>query len=162
LPALGLHMVVVLDQRAGIPAACILFSGIILLLLTVSHTLLQAFRVSRHGQAPHGLYENHSAQQGHCSATDPAKAGAEPRARPEIHRKFSFPAFLESKSQPGSAAGSTLSSSGREGSGQPPLHRTLSVESGLLQAQGKAWNVITQEMGNLMARKASGKDSTLV
>ncbi|NWT06330.1 TM221 protein, partial [Mionectes macconnelli] len=158
--ALGLHMVLVLDQRAGIPAACILFSGILLLLLTVSHTLLQAFRVSRHSLpgASHGLYKDDSAQQG----SDPAKAGAEQRSRPEIHRKFSFPAFLESKSQAGSAASSNVSCSGREGSEQPPVHRTLSVESGLLQAQGKAWNVITQEMGHVMARKAPGKDSTLV
>ncbi|NWR39012.1 TM221 protein, partial [Tachuris rubrigastra] len=158
LPALGLHVLLVLSLRAAIPAACILFSGIILLLLTLSHTLLQAFRASRHSHPglSHGPYENDSAQQ------DLSKAGAEPQHRRDIHRKFSFPAFQESKSQPGSAGSSNRSSSGREGSEQPPVHRTLSVESGLLQAQGKAWNIITQEMGDVMARKALGKNSTLL
>ncbi|NWU04893.1 TM221 protein, partial [Cephalopterus ornatus] len=166
LPALGLHTLIALEQRAAIPTACILFSGIIVLLITVTHTLLQAFRVSRHsllGASP-SLYQNDSAQQAQSSASDLAKDGAEPRPRPEIHRKFSFPPFLEHKSQLGSVASSNPSSWGREGSEQPRMHRTLSVESGLLQAQGKAWNVITEEMGNVMARKprASGKDSTLV
>ncbi|NXM30000.1 TM221 protein, partial [Oxyruncus cristatus] len=101
LTALGLYMVMVLDLRAGIPAACILFSGIIVLLITVSHTLLQAFRPSRHslpGASP-SLYQMDPAQQGHSSASDLAKDGAEPRPRPDIHCKFSFPAFLERQSQ---------------------------------------------------------------
>ncbi|NWS16396.1 TM221 protein, partial [Pachyramphus minor] len=145
LTALGLYMLIMLDLRAAIPTACILFSGLILLLLTVTHTLFRAFFVSLHNLpgASHSPDENN---QGHSS---PGKDGAEPRPCPQIHRKFSFPALLEHRSQLGSSE-------------QPLMHRTLSVESGLLQAQGKAWNVITQEMGNVMAQRAPGKDSTLV
>ncbi|NWU87487.1 TM221 protein, partial [Onychorhynchus coronatus] len=164
LPALGLHVLMVLDLGAGVPAACILFSGLLVLLLTVSHALLQALRVSRHGPpgAPPGLYGNDSARRGHCSASHPAEDGAEPRPCPDSHRAFPFAAFPDGRSLLGSAASTTPSCSGREGPGQPPLHRTLSVESGLLQAQGKAWNIITQEMGHVMARKSPSKDSTLV
>ncbi|XP_032568088.1 transmembrane protein 221 isoform X2 [Chiroxiphia lanceolata] len=138
LTALGLHMLRVWALRVGIPTACALFSGIIVLLITVTHTLLRALRASRHrlpGASP-GPYENGG------DSSD----GAEPRPRPDIHRKFSFPVFLES----------------REGSEQPRAHRTLSAESGMLQAQGKAWNVIPPEMGDAMARKPPGKDLTLV
>ncbi|XP_032568087.1 transmembrane protein 221 isoform X1 [Chiroxiphia lanceolata] len=152
LTALGLHMLRVWALRVGIPTACALFSGIIVLLITVTHTLLRALRASRHrlpGASP-GPYENGG------DSSD----GAEPRPRPDIHRKFSFPVFLESKSQPG--FGTSSGSSGREGSEQPRAHRTLSAESGMLQAQGKAWNVIPPEMGDAMARKPPGKDLTLV
>ncbi|XP_027520130.1 transmembrane protein 221-like isoform X2 [Corapipo altera] len=137
LTALGLHMLRVAALGVGIPAACALFSGIIVLLITVTHTLLRALRVSRHrlpGASP-SPYENGG----------DSLEGTEPRPRPDIiHRKFSFPVFLES----------------REGSEQPRAHRTLSAESGMLQ--GKAWNVIPPEMGDAMARKPPGKDLTLV
>ncbi|NXK43579.1 TM221 protein, partial [Piprites chloris] len=94
-PSLGLHMLLVLGPRAGIPAACFLFSGILLLLLTVSRALLQASRVSRHGLP--GTYpsldEDDPAQQGLSST----KARAELQPCPEIHREFPFPVSLESK-----------------------------------------------------------------
>ncbi|NXP24140.1 TM221 protein, partial [Scytalopus superciliaris] len=144
LTALAIHVLLVLGLPAGIPGACILCSGILILLITASHTLLRASRLSRsaHPGASRSLYENDSAQQG------------ENVAEPRIQRKFSsLPAFPESESHQESAGSPR---------GLPRMHRTLWVESGLLQAQGKAWNVITQEMGNVMARKASGKDSTLV
>ncbi|KAJ7397857.1 hypothetical protein BTVI_131264 [Pitangus sulphuratus] len=82
-------MLLVLDQRAGIPAACILFSGILALLLTVSHALLGALRVTRHSPpgTSHSPYEYDLAQQGPSSGSDLTKA-----------------------------AGSNPSSSGREGS----------------------------------------------
>ncbi|XP_017693660.1 PREDICTED: transmembrane protein 221 [Lepidothrix coronata] len=152
LTALALHMLRVSALRVGIPTACALFSGIIALLITVTHTLLRALRVSRH-RLP-GASPSPSENGG-----DSSDGGAEPRPRPDTHRKFSFPVFLESKSRPGFAAGS---SPGREGSEQPRGHRTLSAESGMLQAQGKAWNVIPPEMGDAMARKTPGKDLTLV
>ncbi|NXK96746.1 TM221 protein, partial [Formicarius rufipectus] len=169
LPALAIYTVLGLGLRAGIAGACILSSGILVLLITVIHTLLQASRVSRRSRpgASQSLYENDSAQQGESSPSDLSKNVP----RPDIQRKFPFPAFLERKSQRGSAGSSILSSSGsprlrspRDGSDPPRMHRSLSVESGLLQAQGKAWNIITQEMGNVMARRPGtvGKDSTLV
>lgn len=44
------------------------------------------------------------------------------------------------------------------------IHRTLSTESGLLQAQAKPWNGVNNEMRSVLARKSgiSAKDSTLV
>ncbi|XP_009080481.1 PREDICTED: transmembrane protein 221, partial [Acanthisitta chloris] len=161
LTALAIYMLLLFELEAGIASACILSSGIVVLLLTVTHSLLRVAQASRRSEAPHALYENDSAQHGESSSSDLNNKGtATPRPRPEIHREFSFPAFL------GSAASSNLGSSGSPGprSDLPRAHRTLSAESSLLQAQGKPWNIITQEMRNVMARKtvATGKDSTLV
>lgn len=165
-------MLLLFELEAGIASACILSSGIIVLLITVTHALVRASQVSRRSRSEvsHTLYENDSAQHGESSASDlNNKNAASPRPRPEIHREFSFPPFLEHKSQLGSAASSNLTSSGSPGlrseSYNPPrTHRTLSAESGLLQAQGKPWNGVAREMRDVLARKpaASGKDSTLV
>lgn len=167
-------MLLLFELEAGIASACILSSGIIVLLITVTHALVRASQVSRRSRSEvsHTLYENDSAQHGESSAGDlNNKNVAAPRPRPEIHREFSFPPFLERKSQLGSPASSNLTSSGspglrseKESYNLPRTHRTLSAESGLLQVQGKPWNSITQEMRNVLSRKpgASGKDSTLV
>ncbi|NWI71649.1 TM221 protein, partial [Todus mexicanus] len=174
LPALAIYMLLLFELEAGIASACILSSGIIVLLITVTHTLVRASRVSRRSRSEvsHTLYENDSAQHGESSTSDlNNKNTAAPRPRPEIHREFSFPPFLERKSQLGSPASSNLTSSGspglrseKESYSLSRMHRTLSADSGLLQAQGKPWNGVTQEMRNVLSRKpgASGKDSTLV
>ncbi|KAK4807942.1 hypothetical protein QYF61_016173 [Mycteria americana] len=174
LPALAIYMLLLFELEAGIASACILSSGIIVLLITVTHALVRASQVSRRSRSEvsHTLYENDSAQHGESSTSDlNNKNVAAPRPRPEIHREFSFPPFLERKSQLGSPASSNLTSSGspglrseKESYNLPRTHRTLSAESGLLQAQGKPWNGVTQEMRNVLSRKpgALGKDSTLV
>ncbi|XP_068020996.1 transmembrane protein 221 [Melanerpes formicivorus] len=165
LTALAIYMLLLFELEAGIASACILSSGIVVLLLSVAHALLRASRRAR-PEPSHTLYENDSARHGGDSAGDlNNKAVAPARPRPEIHREFSFPPFLERRSQLGSAASSNLSSSGeKESCNLPRAHRTLAAEPGLLQAQGKPWNGVTQEMRNVLARKpgASGKDSTLV
>lgn len=165
-------MLLLFELEAGIASACILSSGIIVLLITVTHALVRASQVSRRSRSEvsHTLYENDSAQHGESSTSDlNNKNTASPRPRPEIHREFSFPPFLEHKSQLGSAASSNLTSSGSPGLHSesynlPRTHRTLSAESGLLQGQGKPWNGVAREMRDVLARKpaASGKDSTLV
>ncbi|XP_075592375.1 transmembrane protein 221 [Balearica regulorum gibbericeps] len=174
LTALAIYMLLLFELEAGIASACILSSGIIVLLITVTHALVRASQVSHRSRSEvsHTLYENDSAQHGESSTSDlNNKNSAAPRPRPEIHREFSFPPFLERKSQLGSPASSNLTSSGspglrseKESYNLPRTHRTLSAESGLLQAQGKPWNGVTQEMRNVLSRKpgASGKDSTLV
>ncbi|NXP80206.1 TM221 protein, partial [Ramphastos sulfuratus] len=170
LPALAIYMLLLFELEAGIASACILSSGIIVLLISVTHALLRASQASRRGRSDlsNTLYENDSAQQGESSSSDlNNKNAASPRPRPEIHRQFSFPPFLERKSQQGSAASSNFTSSGElrsESCNPPRTHRTLAAEPGLLQAQGKPWNGVTQEMRNVLARKpgSSGKDSTLV
>ncbi|NXC60677.1 TM221 protein, partial [Aleadryas rufinucha] len=184
--ALALFMLLLFEPEAGIASACILASGILVLLITVLHALLRASRISQRSLSDpsQALYENDSAPHGDASGSDlNNKNAAPPRPRPEIHREFSFPLLPERKSQPGSASSSNLSSAGSPGrrccsekefQKEFPkefpkechdlcrTHRTLSAESGLLQAQGKPWNVITREMRNVMSRKAAGKDSTLV
>lgn len=165
-------MLLLFELEAGIASACILSSGIIVLLITVTHALVRASQVSRRSRSEvsHTLYENDSAQHGESSTSDlNNKNTASPRPRPEIHREFSFPPFLEHKSQLGSATSSNLTSSGSPGLHSesynlPRTHRTLSAESGLLQAQGKPWNGVAREMRDVLARKpaALGKDSTLV
>ncbi|XP_023798802.1 transmembrane protein 221 [Cyanistes caeruleus] len=191
LTALALFMLLLFQLEAGIAGACILTSGILVLLISVLHALLRASHISQISQRSRwelsqSLYENDCARPGEDGNAAPA----------EIRREFSFPLFPQRKSQPGSASSSNLSSAGgarskesqresqreskrefqRESSqrelsqkdfqreSQRELsrtHRTLSADSGLLQEQGKPWNVITREMRNAMARKST-KDSTLV
>ncbi|NXB00090.1 TM221 protein, partial [Cnemophilus loriae] len=100
--SLALFMLLLFELEAGIASACILASGILILLISVLHALLRASRISRRGrpEPPHALYENDPAQPGGSSGSDPdTKNAAPPRPRPEIHRQFSFPPFLERKSQ---------------------------------------------------------------
>nr|XP_038025093.1 LOW QUALITY PROTEIN: transmembrane protein 221 [Anas platyrhynchos] len=174
LTALAIYMLLLFELEAGIASACILSSGIIVLLVTVTHALVRASQLSRrsHPEVSPTLYENDSAQHSDPPTGDlNNKNVAASRPRPEIHREFSFPPFLERKSQLGSPGSSNLTSSGSPGARSeqesynlPRTHRTLSAESALLQAQGKPWNGVTREMRNVLARKpgASGKDSTLV
>ncbi|KAM6993165.1 transmembrane protein 221 [Passerculus sandwichensis] len=113
LTALALSMLLLFQLEAGVASACILTSGILVLLLSLLHALLRASRISRISQIsqgpepPQALYENDSAQPG------PAPAAA-PRPCREIHREFSFPPSLERKSRPGSAASSNPSSGSKE------------------------------------------------
>ncbi|NXK14028.1 TM221 protein, partial [Herpetotheres cachinnans] len=102
LPALAIYMLLLFELEAGIASACILSSGIIVLLITVTHALVRASQVSHRSRSEvsHTLYENDSAQHGESSTSDlNNKNMAAPRPRPEIHREFSFPPFLEHKSQ---------------------------------------------------------------
>ncbi|NXE56889.1 TM221 protein, partial [Casuarius casuarius] len=101
LPALAIYMLLLFELEAGIASACILSSGVVVLLITVTHALVRASQASRRSRSEvsHTLYENDSAQRGEASASDPNKNAAASRPRPEIHREFSFPPFLERKSQ---------------------------------------------------------------
>ncbi|XP_041281057.1 transmembrane protein 221 [Onychostruthus taczanowskii] len=175
LTALALFMLLLFELEAGIASACILTSGILVLLISLLHVLLRASQISQISQGSEpsqALYENDSAQPGDSSDL---RNAAPARPRPEIHREFSFPPFLEGKSQPGSASSSNLSSrskefhresQSKEFPREPPsqdwsrTHRTL-LDSGLLQEQGKPWNVIARGMRNVMSHRAT-KDSTLV
>ncbi|OXB70235.1 UNVERIFIED_CONTAM: hypothetical protein H355_002812 [Colinus virginianus] len=173
LAALAIYMLLLFELEAGIASACILSSGVIVLLVTVTHALLRASQLSHRSlsEVSHTLYENDSAQHSETPGSNLNNKSMAAAPRPEIHREFSFPPFLERKSQLGSPASSNLTSSGSPGEHSekesyhlPRTHRTLSAESALLQAQGRPWNGVTHEMRNVLARKsgASGKDSTLV
>ncbi|NWW14443.1 TM221 protein, partial [Oreocharis arfaki] len=102
IPTLALFMLLLFEPEAGIASACILASGILILLITLLHALLRASQISRRGlpEPPQALYENDSAPRGSGSDLNNKNAAAPPRPRPEIHREFSFPLFPERKSQP--------------------------------------------------------------
>uniref|UniRef100_A0A672UX06 Transmembrane protein 221 n=1 Tax=Strigops habroptila TaxID=2489341 RepID=A0A672UX06_STRHB len=70
--ALAIYMLLLFELEAGIASACILSSGIIVLLITVTHALVRASQVSRRGRSEvsHTLYENDSAQHGDSSTSD--------------------------------------------------------------------------------------------
>ncbi|NXO46176.1 TM221 protein, partial [Locustella ochotensis] len=97
LTALALSMLLLFQLEAGIASACILTSGILLLLLSALHALLRASRTSRtsrtaRSEPSQALYENGSAQSG--DSPDPnTKTPAPPPAG--IHREFSLPPFPE-------------------------------------------------------------------
>ncbi|NXY11906.1 TM221 protein, partial [Pteruthius melanotis] len=101
--SLALFMLLLFEPEAGIASACILASGILVLLITVLHALLRASQISQRSRSDlsQSLYENDSAPPGDGSAGDlNNRNAAPPRPRPEIHREFSFPLFPERKSQP--------------------------------------------------------------
>ncbi|XP_014742657.1 PREDICTED: transmembrane protein 221 [Sturnus vulgaris] len=150
LTALALFMLLLFELEAGIASACILTSGILVLLLSVLHALLRASQISQNSQnsrsePSQALYENDSAQPGGGSDKSAAPPG------PEIRREFSFPTFLERQSQPGPEFQ-------RECRDLSRTHRTLGEDPG----QGNPWNVTGREMRNGTARKGTGRDSTLV
>ncbi|XP_051828270.1 transmembrane protein 221 [Antechinus flavipes] len=164
LAALSIYMLLLFEMETGIVGACILSSGIVLLLVTLIHVLLRASKASRHRlpEPAHTLYENNTTR----SARDLYKQTPSVRARPDIHREFSYPPFLEA--QPHAASSSLAAGSpapAEEGDRTAPrMHRTLSAESGLLGARARPWNGVAQEMRGVLNRKtgSSGKDSTLV
>ncbi|NXO61854.1 TM221 protein, partial [Phainopepla nitens] len=105
--SLALFMLLLFELEAGIASACILTSGILVLLISVLHALLRASQISQASQIPQrsrpehsqALYENDSAQLGDSGDLGDKNA-APPRPRPDIHREFSFPLFPGRKSQP--------------------------------------------------------------
>ncbi|NXV58708.1 TM221 protein, partial [Molothrus ater] len=101
--ALALLMLLLFEPQAGIASACVLTSGILVLLLSLLHALLRASRaaqISRGPEPPQALHENGSAQPGHGSDLGRDGAAA-PRRRPgETPREFCFPPFLEGRSRP--------------------------------------------------------------
>ncbi|XP_042298046.1 transmembrane protein 221 [Sceloporus undulatus] len=170
-----MYMLVLFEIATGITSACILSSSIVVLILTIIHVLIRASRAAQRGQGElsHTLYENDSARSGETSVAhlNNAKNMVSPRPRPEIHREFSYPPYVEQKSHLTTPASSNVTSSGsadpipeKDCYAVPRMHRTLSAESALLQIQGKPWNGVTQEMKNILSRKpaGSGKNSTLV
>ncbi|CAM2109142.1 transmembrane protein 221 [Caretta caretta] len=175
LAALSIYMLLLFEIETGITSACILSSGIIVLLITVTHALIRASQASRRSQSElcRTLYENDSARRSDTPASDlnNSKNMAAARPRPEIHREFSYPPYIEQKPHLASPARGSFTLPGshrplaeKDCCNLPRTHRTLSAEPGLLQVQGKPWNSVTQEMRNILSRKpgASGKDSTLV
>lgn len=168
-------MLLVFEAETGIAGACILCSGIPIILVVVIHSLVKAsLSAKRHdGEHLDTLYQN---DHGSVPVSRPCelKIGVDkPRMRrSQSHLQHSVPyphcgnLRQQELHQDYSPARSTASDKEGYGSGgsYQRMHRTLSTESGLLQAQAKPWNGVNNEMRNFLARKSgiSAKDSTLV
>ncbi|KAM4808789.1 transmembrane protein 221 [Rhinophrynus dorsalis] len=199
LAALSLYMLILFEIEIGIASSCILTSGAIFMIITVAHTLHKASQTGSQSrdQLHSTLYENDSAHGGDLTDSTPSndlnsssKEVSPVRPRPEIHREFSYPPYMQhqQKLQPLSPQLSnvtymmnqsdhtsnntgverynnhTSNNTGAERYNIPRMHRTLSAESGLVQPNLKPWNGATQEMRTVIPRKPGvvGKDSTLV
>lgn len=174
-------MLLIFETETGIACACVLSSGILILLVAVMHSLIKASQTAKcyKSEWVNTLYQNE-----HGSSNAPISRHCELRVgvdKPRIHRSQSHlqPPISytpcgnirqreQYQQQYSPAEGSLGHSAGKDaysGSGScPPMHRTLSTESGLLQAQVQPWNGVNNEMRSVLARKGgiSAKDSTLV
>ncbi|KAG8454918.1 hypothetical protein GDO86_001222 [Hymenochirus boettgeri] len=184
LAAISLYMLILFEIETGIACSCILTSSAIFMIVTVVHTLHKASHVAHQSQDQLNstLYENDSAQGGELTDSTPSsdlnnsKDVSPIRPRPEIHREFSYPPFLQqqhklqSLSPPHTNVPVMIQpehmtkNNGTEFYVIPRMQRTLSVESGLMQPNPKQWNGVPHEMRNVIPRKPGvvGKDSTLV
>ena len=185
---MSIFMLLIFEMETGIASACVLSSGILILLVAVIHSLVKASRATKHYHSDHvdTLYQNE-----HRSNSTPVSRPCELRVgvdKPRIHRSqshlqhpISYPPCgnprqrepyqqqqQQQQQQYSPAEGSQGHSSDKDGyssgGSYPRMHRTLSTESGLLQAQVKPWNGVNNEMRSVLARKSgiSAKDSTLV
>lgn len=180
---MSIFMLLIFEVETGIASACVLSSGILILLVVVIHSLVKASYPGKHNhldtlyQNDHGnsnaplsrpcelkvgvdkprIHRNHSHLQHHISYT----SCSNPRQR-EQHQHQPQP---QQYSPSGGSQSHTSDKDGYSSGGScPRMHRTLSTESGLLQAQAQPWNGVNNEMRSVLARKTgiSAKDSTLV
>lgn len=176
---MSIFVFLIFEVETGITSACVLSSGILILLVVVVHTLVKALHSAKHHHSKHlgTLFKN---DHGGCSSSrTPVSRPCELKIgmdKPQMHRSQShlqhpipYPhcGNLRQREQysPGGSQGhaSHKETYGRDGS-YPRMHRTLSTESGLLQVQAKPWNGVNNEMKSVLAQKSgvSAKDATLV
>uniref|UniRef100_A0A7N8XM31 Transmembrane protein 221 n=1 Tax=Mastacembelus armatus TaxID=205130 RepID=A0A7N8XM31_9TELE len=182
LAAMSIFMLLIFEVETGIASACVLSSGILILFIAVIHSLVKASNSPKRYPSDHleTLYQNrHGSSNMPVSRPCELKIGVD---KPRMHRSQSHLQHQISFSQCGTprqreqyqpeqyspATGSQGHTSDKDGYSSggsfPRMHRTLSTESGLLQAQIKPWNGVNNEMRSVLARKSviSAKDSTLV
>lgn len=177
---MAIYMLLIFEVETGVAGACILSSGVPVILVVVVHSLVKASLSAKrhHGEQLHTLFQNEHGGGG-VAVSRPCelKIGVDkPRMhRSQSHLQHSAPyphcgnarqRELQQQQQQYSPEGSRASDGDGYGNGSsyPRMHRTLSTESGLLQAQAKPWNGVNNEMRSVLARKSgiSAKDSTLV
>ncbi|TKS74746.1 Transmembrane protein 221 [Collichthys lucidus] len=183
LAAMSIFMLLIFEVETGIASACVLSSGIVILLVVVIHSLVKASCSAKQYRGDHldTLYQNdHGSGGTPLSRACELKIGTD---KPRMHRTQSHLQHPISSYTPCSnprqreqyqqeqyspAGGSQGHSSDKDGYSSggscPRMHRTLSTESGLLQTQAKPWNGVNNEMRSVLARKSgiTAKDSTLV
>lgn len=179
---MSIFMLLIFEMETGIASACVLSSGILILLLVVIHSLVKASKSAKHYHSDNldTLYQNdHSRSNAPVSRPCELKIGVDKprmhRSQSQLQNQLSYPQcgnprqreqYQQQQYSP--ARGSQDHASDKDGYSSggscPRMHRTLSTESGLLQAQAKPWNGVNNEMRSVLARKSgiSAKDSTLV
>lgn len=168
LGAMGIYMLLVFEIETGIASVCVLSSGVLVLLVIVAHSLFRAARTARRFRNQHvnTVYQNNPeiSPAVHTSELSFREKPRRQLSQADLHHQYPYTSSTEPK-QYSSSSGQHSQSSEREAynsSGSGRMHRTLSAESGLLQAQAKPWNGVNNEMRTVLARKATSKDSTLV
>lgn len=189
---MSIFMLLIFEVETGIASACVLSSGILILLLVVIHSLVKACRRDKRYTGEHLDTLYHNDHGGGSSSSSPLSRPCELKIgvdKPRMHRTQSHiqhpvsfphcgnPRQREQQQQQQQYSPARISQGGasdrdgydRDGYGSaggsyPRMHRTLSTESGLLQAQAKPWNGVNNEMRSVLARKSgiTAKDSTLV
>lgn len=175
-------MLLIFEMETGIASACVLSSGILILLVAVIHALVKASYTGKHYHSDHldTLYRNdHGSSSAPVSRPCELKIGVDKprilRSQSHLQHHIAFtqcgdPRQREQYQQQqysptgGSQGHSSDKDAYSSGGSYPRMHRTLSTESGLLQAQVKPWNGVNNEMRSVLARKSGicAKDSTLV
>ncbi|XP_072294591.1 transmembrane protein 221 [Eucyclogobius newberryi] len=182
LAAMSIFMLLIFEVETGIASACVLSSGILILLIVVIHALVKASHSAKKFRTDHigALYQNdHSNSSAPLSRPCELKIGVD---KPRMNRTQSYlvhnivyppcgnPNPIEhpqhSQYSPNEVPhdqGSHIDGYSSGGSSLR-MHRTLTSDSALLQAQVKPWNGVNNEMRSVLARKSgiSAKDSTLV
>ncbi|XP_007252700.3 transmembrane protein 221 [Astyanax mexicanus] len=172
LSAMAIYMLLVFEIETGIASVCVLSSGVLVLLVIVAHSLFRAARTAkrfRHQQVS-TVYQNNPeiSPAIHPSELSFREKPRRQLSQADLHHQYTYPPSTDPKQQYSPSRGQHSHSSEREayntsgGSSSSRMHRTLSAESGLLQAQAKPWNGVNNEMRTVLARKATSKDSTLV
>ncbi|KAL6469361.1 hypothetical protein MHYP_G00228850 [Metynnis hypsauchen] len=164
LGAMAIYMLLVFEIETGIASVCVLSSGVLVLLVIVAHSLFRAAHTAKHFRNQHvnTVYQN-DPESSSGIHTSQLSFREKLRRQASMHRQFPYTPSTDPKQQCSPTSGPHSHSSEREAySGSGRMHRTLSAESGLLQAQAKPWNGINNEMRTVLARKATSKDSTLV
>jgi len=187
---MSIYMLLIFEVETGVASACVLSSGILILLIVVVHSLVKSSQTAgRHHQHP--LNQNTLFQNPHGSASITAAPLPRPGElkvavdKPCMHRSqsqpqgqtTSYPPYhhhhepLPVATQPqysparvsqGGHASDKDGYSSSGGGSTTRMHRTLSAE--LLQVATTPWNGVNNEMRSVLARKSgvSAKDSTLV
>ncbi|XP_076880322.1 transmembrane protein 221 [Brachyhypopomus gauderio] len=162
LGAMSIYMLLVFEIETGIASVCVLSSGVVVLLVIVTHSLIKAARIHEQYRNQHinTVFKNDP----ECGPGVHTPERARSSRQTSVPRQFyqSSPEPTQQNAQPNSPFGQYSEREARNEIRSVQTNKPLSAESGLLQAQAKPWNGVTNEMRTVLARKATGKDSTLV
>ncbi|XP_057697494.1 transmembrane protein 221 [Corythoichthys intestinalis] len=183
LAAMSIFMLLIFEAETGIASACVLASGIFILLVVVIHSLVKFSRVAKRGQDDHleNLFRSELRSSNDSPVSWPCelKIGVDKLRVPRRLSHFQHHMSLTPSSSPRhqqqhhlqedyapvveELQGHSSNTDGYSGGDSAPRsHRSLSSDSVLHKS--KPWNGVNNEMRSVLARKSlnPAKDSTLV